>query len=613
MSGQKIQNKQNAAWKAVTFGILLFATALGGRMSLSAQEGISTIGDTNIRPFRLGGSVTMLSQAYAVQGINPRRPAGLGQVRASANFMLFGLESGVNLLYSTNDNKLRQSMNQFHFHGTWRWITVSAGTVNPRFSKYSLNGVNVTGGMIDLNPGWFSLSLVGGRTQRAVSFSEEADFREVAFERWLYAARMGFGDRTGTSFGLTVVYASDDEGSVDDPETALPGENLSLTPGFNLSLFDDSFTVESNVTVSIFTRDKHSNSLGVEDDIPIDFLSENLVPRTSTRVDYAGNVVATMRLGPVRINAAWERVQPGFKSMGLGYVRSDQQLLRFRSQMPMLNNRMNVSLTFSSGGNNLMNTKLTTLKRQQIGTNIMYRFTQTISMTASYMRMSNLNEPVSERLHESPELHQEHLSQNFVFTPTLVFPGEHITHSISGTASYHTLSDKSLLVQEGERDGTGFSNITSGLNYGVSWPSNLSINISGNLLFNDSGVSKATGFSSNVSSGYGFLEGRLSVNVGIGFSRNGIEFTRIVDVEEQVRLYGLVKRGNGNRDNDFMEGEYVVEQWSNQYNVNASLSYRLPNGNPLRFRLRGVSSRPGDEGGREYDEFQASLQYTHRF
>ncbi len=601
-------------WMPCLAAILLITLLIAGSARLAAQQSSPTIGDTSIRPFSVGGSVSVLSEGYAVSGIDPRRPAGLGQVRANANFTLFGLQSGVNLLYSTNDNRLRQSMNQFHFHGSWRWITVSAGTVSPHFSRYSLSGVSVTGGMIDMTPGRFSLSLVGGRSQRAVSYSEEAGFRQPSFERWLYAARMGFGKRTGTSFGLTVVYAHDSEGSVEDPGEILPSENISLTPAFDLSLFDGSLSLESNMTVSIFTRDKNSNTIDIGDNSLTEVLAENMTPRTSTRVDYAGNIAISATLGALRMNGSWERVQPGFMSLGLGHVRSDQQLFRLGSRVPLFNNRMNLGITFSHGGNNLLDTRINTQTRQQIGTNIMFRFTQRLSMTASYMRMSVLNEPVGEHLQNAPELHQEHLSQNVMITPTLVVPGDHITHSISGTASYQVLDDRSRLVLEGEREESGFNNITTGLNYGASWANGFSVNVSGNLLHNDTQASKATGYSTNVSTGYGFLERRLMLNVGLGFSRNGIEFTRIYDEDQHPELSNLVPPENrSDQNNDFLGGEYVVEQWSSQYSLNTTLSYRLPNGNPLRFRIRAVSSRPGEEGGREYDEVRGSLQYTHRF
>lgn len=599
--------------KAFSAALLVMLWAAGG-FSLFARQSSPTIGDTSIRPFAVGGSVSLLSEGYAVNGIDPRRPAGLGQVRANANFNLFGLQSGVNLLYSTNDNRLRQSMNQFHFYGSWRWITVSAGTVSPHFSRYSLSGVSVTGGMIDMTPGWFSLSLVGGRSQRAVSFSEETGFRQPAFERWLYAARVGFGKRTGTSFSLAVVYANDSEGSVEDPGEALPAENLSLTPGFNLSLLDGNLSLESNVTASIFTRDKNSTAIDIGDDRALERLSETMTPRTSTRVDYAGNIAISANLGPARVSGSWERVQPGFVSLGLGHIRSDQQLFRMQSRVPLLNNKVNLGITFSHGGNNMLNTRVSTQTRQQIGTNMMIRVTQRLNLTASYMRMSNLNEPVGEHLQNAPELHQEHLSQNFMITPTLVVPGEHITHSISGTASYQTLDDKSRLVLAGEREESGFVNITTGLNYGASWPNGFSINVAGNLLNNETQTSKATGYSTNVSTGYGFLERRLMLNFGLGFSRNGIEFTRIYDEDQHPELSNLVLPDNqSGRKENFLEGEYVVEQWSSQYTLHTTLSYRLPNGNPLRLRIRGVSSRPGEEGGREYDEIRGSLQYTHRF
>jgi len=57
----------------------------------------------------------------------------------------------------------------------------------------------------------------------------------------------------------------------------------------------------------------------------------------------------------------------------------------------------------------------------------------------------------------------------------------------------------------------------------------------------------------------------------------------------------------------------VVRQYSHQYTLNLSTTYRLPNGNPIRLNIRGLTSIPGQEDGREFNEWHAVLRYDHRF
>ncbi len=581
--------------------------------SMAQQPEPSTIGDTDIQPLTFSGRLSLLSEAYAVNGINARRPPGMGQVNFSSTFSLFGLRSGINILYSTNDNQLRQSMNQFNFYGSWKWLTLSAGTVSPRFSRYSMSGITVTGGMIDINPGGFSMTFAGGRTRRPVAFNTDKAFRESSFEQWLYAARMGFGKRERTEFAISGVYAYDVVGSLEAPLDIYPSENLNITPEFNLSFFKGKFRAGSNITVSAFTRDRTGEAIEV-DEIP-SALTDYFAPNSSTRIDYAGEITTQLDLGVFKLNGAWERVQPGFRSLGLGQIRSDSELLRFRSQLRLFKGKVNLSGMLSQGRNNLLNTRTSAMNREQIGANVMIRMARSANLMFSYMRLNNENTPTDP---DSPiwnELHQNQISQNIMVTPTWFFASPSLSHSVSLSGSWQELQDKSRMVLTGERQAMGFSSITAGAAYGISFPSGLSVNMSGNYLHNEATQSMASGYSFNSATGYAFFDKKLIMNLALGWSRNGSEYTRILDDHELttfIRAYEKFNRLKNNGD-DFLEGEYVVRQWSQQYSLNLSASYRLPNGNSLRLSTRGIASRPGEGDGRKYNEFNAMLRYDHRF
>jgi hypothetical protein len=118
----------------------------------------------------------------------------------------------------------------------------------------------------------------------------------------------------------------------------------------------------------------------------------------------------------------------------------------------------------------------------------------------------------------------------------------------------------------------------------------------------------------NASTGYSFFERRLTTSITLGWSQNGIEYVQMVDRTDPLLKAQYLKRVRGQiQNNGIIEGEYVVRQWSRQLMTNLSASYRLPNGNPLRLMVRGLLSKPSENGGNAYDEFHATLRYEHRF
>lgn len=594
--------------------VVLLILAAGYSITALSQV-TDPLPETDIRPVTFSGSLGILSEAYRVSGIDARRPPGMGQIMLNTRFSLFGMSSGFNMIYSTDDNSLRQSMNKFFFHGTWRWLTLSAGDVSPRFSRYSLNGVTVRGGMIELNPGSFHLSATAGRSRRLVEYDTKPGFHEPSFEQWLYGTRIGLGKQGGTQFALSGVYVHDVGTSIENPGNINPAENFSVSPEFNLSLFKGAFFLESNVTVSIFSKNSASKEFDLNDVPGSEFLTGIFSPRASSRVDYAGEVSARFNAGPVRIAGGYERIQPGFMSLGLGHIRSDQEAFRLRPQLRLLKGQINLSANYSNGRNNLLETRISTIKRQQLGTNANLRLGPALNLTLSFMQMQNENNPADMLVPGAAELHQKQVSRNFMMIPTLVFRSGKIAHSVSINTSYQVLDDQSHAISQGTRAPVDFTNFSGGLSYGTSFSSGLSLNTSGNFLRNEMGASKNTGYAVNASTGYAFFERKLTTNILLGWSQNGIEYVQIVDPNDPVMRAHYLKRVTGQLpgNNGIIEGEYVVRQWSRQFMLNLSAAYRLPNGNPLRLMLRGLISKPSEEGGQAYDEMHATLRYEHRF
>ncbi len=571
--------------------------------------------DTDIRPVTFSGSIGLLSEGYTVSGIDARRPPGMGQITLNADFSLFGLRSGFSMVYSTDDNPLRQSMNRFYYQGSWRWLTLSAGDVSPRFSKYSLGGVTVRGGLVEMNPGLFSVSATAGRTRRKVGFTEDPGFREPSFEQWLYAVRLGLGKTGRTQFALSGVYVYDVETSLEKWGNARPAENISLTPEFNLSFFGGDLYFNSNVTVSVFSMDVTSEEIKLADFPGSGFLTDIFTPRNSSRVDYAGEISAMVNAGPLRVTGGYERIQPGFMSLGLARIRSDQELINFRPQIRLMNGQLNVGGGYNRARNNLLDTRASTVMRRQLNTNANMRLSQSLNLTLSFMHMQNENNPTDMSVQGAAEMHQKQVSRNYMVMPTLVLRSGTMAHTISLNSSYQVLDDHSEAVQTGARPAVDFTNFSGGISYGTTLSGGISFNVAGNLLRNEMNTTKNTGYSISASTGYAFFERKLTTSINLGWSQNGIEYVQVVDPTDPYTKSQYIKRVTLQKtdSNGVIEGEYVVRQWSRQFMTNLSASYRLPNGNPIRLMVRGLINTPSEEGGEAFNEMHASLRYEHRF
>lgn len=554
--------------------VLAFLFALAGRPA--SGQFLDQI------PLRVTGGVGFAAEAYASSGISARRAPLTGRAFASTRFSLFGLSSGLNLTFSTDQSRLRQRVNRLAFNTDWSWGTAGAGDVSPSFSRYSLNGVTVRGAFVELEPGPFSIALTGGQSRRPVEFSAREEFRKAAYRRMLYGGRIGYGTPRGNRVQLISVYSRDLLSSVDDPGEARPRENLTLTPQVGLSLLQGRISFEGQITASALTPDVR-NPRASDRSAPAYFLGL-MQPRTGTYYDYAGTADFRLNLDMFGLGLGYSRIQPGFESLGLPQVRSDQQNIRIQPRLQLLDRRLNVSFNFGHTRNNLQDQLLSTLERLQLGANVQARLTDAITLSGSYMRLNNKNEPTSEAPPGTRK--QRHVSQVFMLTPVWSLQREQATsHTVALSASYQSMEDRTPSAMTAGGPANYAYNVTSTLNYTLRLPSGLMFTATGNGLRSDASSAETLVGALTLGTGYGFLEGALLLNVNGGFSRNEIN----VDVPEGLRT-----------------------TTSSQVTGTANASYRLPNDDMIRLQVRGLSSSSSARE-RDFREIMTTLRFDHRF
>jgi len=640
------------------------------------QPASSTAQLLDTGPLQVRGGISASAQAYTVSGIDQRRAPATLETAANLSFNLLGLRSGLNLTYSTDQSRLRQSVNQLAFNTTWGWGEVAAGDVNPSFAKYGLRGTTLRGGMIELDPQRVRLALAAGRSNEAIGPGDNVSLRTVSFQQMAYGGRAGYGRERGTHLYLTGVYVRDVVGSIDlsaaDDVTTLgadeaitPQENWNLTTDAGLALFQRRLSLQVQGTASLLTRDVRAPEINDLLPVSVGFLTV----RRGSYIDYAGEASLRLNLPAADLRASYERIQPGFKSLGVPQMRSDQERIRVQPTLSLLNRRLNVSLNGARTRNNLSNQLLSTAKRLQLGTTVQARIAQPLTVSASYMRLRNANDPAP----GAPNPDQTQLlqiTQTASLAPTLTIRrASGLTHALSVSGSYQTTQDQSRAVEQGLRPAVNTQNLSSTLSYSLQLPSGFSPSITGNFLTSDAGTSQTRVLGLNAGVGHAVLDRTLRLNLTAGWSRNRVTTQQsaqsmltllnpTIDFAEgdalaegatagtenalwttrptYVRglddpssyawlvndlLHGTTAQVPSDLEMLFTKGIYnpvMLNQLaqsfttiSSQWTATVSGAYELPNGDTLRLTVRGLISE--SDTGRNFRESQATLRFQHRF
>jgi len=566
------------------YTFFLFLLLLSVKNPLFAQE---TIGETDIEPYTFSGNIGLQTHAYTTtRDFNRREPLG-ALLTANAEYSILGFTSGLDIRYSTDTNEFRQNMNRIQFNGSWRWITLSAGDVMPAYSEFGLRGTQLRGGEIRLSPGPLYFNVTAGQLNKAIQRPDGGLARQVAFERWLYAFAIGAGDENGSNFDISGFYGRDNENSLPDSvranlagTTLLPAENVGLTPKFQLSFFEEAFKIGAETTVSAYTRDQNSPEISTEDvDVP-DFLINLFQPRNSTRVTYAGIAHTGLNLDLFSMRAEFERIMPGFESMGLRQLRDDQQTLSIYPSFNLIDGRLTIDGTFMVSEDNLLDNRLSTQNRQNMSLNTNARLTDSFSLGGGYSRFLAYTESDG----GGGNRDHEQISQIFQLFPSFSFMNGGVSHSITLTGVYQAI-DIQFPVQNGTELSESHT-ITGSLSYGLAMSGGLSFNNSLNYVTGESPGSTFSTAGVSVGAGYAFLEGKMNVNLTLNGSFNTFE-----SVSAGV---------SGKSENAQLNGNFIT-------------TYRLTSDTSFQLNIRSQNNSIITGAGDGFSELEGRFKFQQRF
>lgn len=321
--------------------------------------------------FGITGSLGTYGEVYNMAGREARRDPATGRIYFRPVVTVLGMSFPFEVLVSTEETRFRQPFNRFGISPRWKWATVHAGDFTPNLSPYTARGIRLRGGGIELKPGTFQFSFVGGRSQRAVPGR--------AYERNLWAIQFGVGRRGRTFWDVGLLWASDDTSSVDSAAVP-PQQNLVVASRLYLRLLRGKLSLGVEGAGSLHTRDMRSSSADslVRENIPERYLglyervSKLFVPRLSTRADYAYKLKLGLRLRLGEFRAEYLRVGPGFVSLGVPYMGNDRKQVNLGlSLRPM--RKLSLRLGYFGYRDNLKGEKTRTTSRRSLSSSLRIR------------------------------------------------------------------------------------------------------------------------------------------------------------------------------------------------------------------------------------------------
>lgn len=324
---------------------------------------------------RLSGEAGAYGEIYRITGRDKRRPSSTGRLFFRPTLTLFqNFSISFDFLLSTEGSAARQQINQFALHPDWGWGKAHIGDFNYELSRYSLSGVTIRGGGIEINPGIFRLHLVAGQIQRAI----KSTVYNSMYSRYAAGIKLGIGKTEKSFFDINVLRSKDNVRSLplDLRDTlrnygTTPQENLVLSLGSKLNLFDGMFSLRAEGAGSVFSRDIYSNEMESKD-IP-EFIKNIYKPRISTNADYAYNVDMNFNYKIVNARFNYLLIGPGFTSHGISSIIGDKKILEGGLGFRLFNNALVIQGFYQNQKDNVASQKLYTTTRNNFSSMVNIR------------------------------------------------------------------------------------------------------------------------------------------------------------------------------------------------------------------------------------------------
>lgn len=399
--------------------------------------------------FSISGDVGTFWEMYSTSKDVKRRPNSTGRIFIRPTFRFFeNFSVSFDLFLSTEGSGTRQQINRIAISPDWGWGKVHIGDFNHRFSKYTLNGINIRGGGIEINPGIFRFQVIGGQSRRAVV---AGPFTSV-YAQHFGAVKIGIGRKNGSFFDINIFRAKDDISSVPSnifivdstgntgkPQVGVsPQENLVVGFNTDLKIIKNMLRLRGEFSGSLFTNDMFASDL-VDKDIP-EFVDNYFKIRKSTNLDYAYYGILDFKYDVLNVSLKYETINPGYNSLGLMTITNDKRKYGTNIGLRLFKNLLMLQLTFDAQNDNLLKQKDFTLDRKTYGLNLVVRPMNSLSISLNTIQNRMENDSANDTLKIDNKILTISSNINYQFAALA------LNHSLSVGHSFQLSESKNIFA-----------------------------------------------------------------------------------------------------------------------------------------------------------------------
>lgn len=367
----------------LTIGCLL-ATTAGFTQSVDVGNIGEKFSKKNL--IKIDGGVSANAILYSGNGGAIRNPFDYF-VNGNVNVNLFNT---INLPFSFNFTNTGHGFqyptmpNRLSLHPRYKWVEGHIGDVNMTFSPYTLNGHQFTGAGFDFTPpGKLTGSVMYGRLQKAVAYDSANPSVLPTYKRTGYGAKLEYAGEN-YRVGFVTFAASDDVNSLPfkpDSLNVTPQKNLAVSwnlayrPAANMEL-------TAEYATSALTKDgRDTTKHGEGGKSYVGFLVKD---NSTTTYYHALKANLNYRLKRSVIGVGYERVDPGYQTLGAYFFNNDLENITVNYTRPLLKDKANLAVNFGYQHDDLDGAKSGSNSRTVTAVNLSYAPSGRLNTALSY-------------------------------------------------------------------------------------------------------------------------------------------------------------------------------------------------------------------------------------
>lgn len=530
--------------------LLVSASALYKAQEVDLENlGKKTKEELKKNPFKISGGISANSVFYSSNVYSGREPFTYF-LNGNLNLGLYKWSMPISYSLTNQGSQLGYQVpfkfNRISIAPKYKWVKAYIGDANMTFSPYTFNGLLFTGGGLELTPKIpLKVALMTGRLNKAVE--DDGNPNTIpAYKRMGYGAHLKW-EKDKYKLGLIGFYAKDNVGSLKnalDDKGVLPQENLVLSMAGNFKL-DKNIEVYGEYANTAVINDLRATENGaVKKGISSTFLS----PNSSMENYSAFNTGIDLKLKKGMIGIKYEKIDPGYKTLGAYYFNNDLENITLNSSFTMLKDKLSLSTNIGRQRDNLDNKKAKQTSRWVGAVNANLKASDKLMITASY---SNFTMFTSRQLNQ-----------------------------------FNTINDNPLIIQQ-PKDSIDYKQISQNTNININYilsstkekVQNINFNYSLNDMVNrENGIVRRGGLSR-------FHNANLNYNLGLPDKKMNIaasfNFTHTFAASQVSKIWGP----GVNITKSFLKEEKLKASVGLSYNHSASTTANI---NVMNFRLGAI-------------------------